>query len=79
MRRMKKFTAGLALVAVALTHSLAVAAQPVAALERAASPISESEELAGGAGIFAVLLAVVIGVGAIILIEEEEDDLPTSP
>jgi hypothetical protein len=35
--------------------------------------------MAGGAGIWAVIAAVVIGVGAIILIEEEEDDIPESP
>ncbi len=74
---MKKFTVGLALAAVALTQSLAAAA-PAAALERSASPVSESEEMAGS-GIWAVIAAVVIGVGAIILIEEEEDDLPDSP
>jgi len=76
---MKKIIAGLALAALATTHTLAVAAEPVAALDRAASPVSESEEMAGGAGIWAVIAAVVIGVGAIILIEENEDDLPESP
>ncbi len=76
---MKKMIVGLALAAVATTHTLAGAAQPVAALDRAGSPVSESEELAGGGGIWAVIAAVVIGVGAIILIEEEEEDLPDSP
>jgi cell division protein FtsX len=79
MRLMKKMIAGMALTAVAMTHTLAVAAEPVAALERTGSPVSESEEMAGGAGIWAVIAAVVIGVGAIILIEEEEDDIPESP
>ena len=72
---MKKVIAGLALAAVALTHSLAVAAAPAATLDRAASPVAEGENMAGGAGICAVVLAVVVGIGAIILIEEEEDDL----
>lgn len=75
---MKKLIAGLALVAVALTNSLAVAAAPAATLDRAASPVSGSEELAG-AGIWAVLAVIAVGVGAILLIEEEEDDLPESP
>ena len=75
---MKKLTAGLAVMAVALTHSLAVAAQPVAALERAASPVGDSEGM-GGSGIFAVLAAIAIGIGVIVLIENEEDDLPDSP
>jgi len=78
---MKKLVASLAISALALSHTMASAAQSTAALDRAASPVSESEGMAGGAGagIWAVIAAVVVGIGAIVFIEEEEDDLPTSP
>lgn len=75
---MKKIITSLAIAAVALTHTVAGASQP-AALDRAASPVSDSEGIGGGAGIWAVIAAVIIGIGAIILIEESEDDLPASP
>jgi len=76
---MKKLVASLAISALALSHTMASAAQTNAALDRTASPVSDSEGMAGGAGIWAVIAAVVVGIGAIVFIEDEEDDLPTSP
>lgn len=76
---MKKLITGLVLSAVALSHTMAAAAEPVA-LERTASPAAESEGLAGSSGIWAVLAAIAVGIGIIVLIEESEDnDLPVSP
>ena len=76
---MKKLSVGLALFAVAMAQTVAVAAAPAAALERAASPVSDSEKLAGGAGIWAVLVALAAGLATIIVIESNEDELPDSP
>lgn len=76
---MKKAIAALALMGLVATQSSTVAAQSAALAERAGSPASESEDLAGGAGIWAVILAIAVGIGIIILVEDEEDDLPESP
>ena len=75
---MNKAIAALSLMGLATAHSASAAAQSVSFPERVASPVDESERLAGS-GIFAVLLAVAAGVGIILLVEEEEDDLPESP
>ena len=76
---MKRLITSLVLSTVVLGHTMAAAAQP-AALERTASPVSETEGMAGGSGIWAALAAVALGLGIIILIEENEDDddLPVS-
>lgn len=77
---MKKLIASIALSALALSHT-AVAAQSATAAARASSPVADSEELAG-AGIWAVVLAAVVGIGIIVLVEENEDDvddIPVSP
>ena len=78
---MKRLITSLVLSTVALGHTMAAAAQP-AALERTASPVAETEGMAGGSGIWAALAAVAVGLGIIILIEEnenDEDDFPVSP
>ena len=77
---MRKLIATVALSALALGHTAATA-QTEATLARAASPVGEADELAGGGGIWAVVLAVAVGIGLIVLIEDEENnsDLPTSP
>ena len=77
---MRKLIASVALSALALGHT-AASAQTDATLERAATPVAGSEELGGGSGIWAVVLAVAVGIGIILLVEESEDDdeLPVSP
>ena len=75
---MKKLVVGLALAALTMSPSMVVAAQPAAMLDRSASNVGDSEELAGG-GFFAVILAVAAGVGLIFLIDSEEEDNPASP
>jgi hypothetical protein len=77
---MRKLIAGVALSALALGHTAAMAQTDVA-LERAASPVAGSEELGGGSGMWAVILAVAVGIGIIVLVEQSEDDdeLPVSP
>ena len=76
---MRKFIATVALSALALGHTAATA-QNAATLDRASSPLAGSDEMAGG-GIWAVVLAVALGIGIIVLVEESEDndDLPVSP
>ena len=62
--------------------ALSLVAAPVAlhAAPRAASPVAESEELAGAATLplIAAILAVVVGA-VIIAVDDDEDDAPVSP
>ena len=76
--RMKKLIATIAISAMALGHTAATA-QTAGSLDRAASPTSESEDLAGAAGIWPVILAVAAGIGIILLVEENEDDADEEP
>jgi len=77
---MKRVIATIALSALALGHTAAMAQTDVA-LQRASSPVAGSDDLAGGGGIWAVVLAVAVGIGIIVLVEDSEDDgdLPVSP
>ncbi len=60
--------------------ALSLAAAPVAAqdIARDAAPISNSEEMAGETGLFA-LIGVVGAIIAVFLITDGTDPLPTSP
>lgn len=61
--------------------ALALVAAPVAlqAAPRAASPVSESEELAGAATLPLIAAIVAVVVGAVILALDDDEDAPVSP
>jgi hypothetical protein len=55
--------------------STAAAAAPAA---RTASPVGQSEEMAG-AGSFAWIIALLIAAGVVAVIASDDDESPTSP
>ncbi|MBC7160455.1 MAG: hypothetical protein H5U21_10485 [Porphyrobacter sp.] len=63
------------------TAGLVVGSTAATANARVASPVAESENMAGG-GSFAWIIAALIAAGVIGVIvsdDDENDDLPTSP
>lgn len=60
--------------------AVSLAATPAAAeASRAAAPVDETESLTGGATV-AWVFAAIMAIGAILIITDDDDnDLPTSP
>ena len=74
--KLKALTAG-ALAAAMMTTSVAATAAPVAATStvRAGSVTTDKNELAGGAGIFAILIAAgVAAIGIIAIVKDDKSD-----
>ena len=64
---------------IAALAAVSLATAPAAAQTgRAPAPIEDAESLAGGATI-AWIMAAIMAIGAILIITDDGDDLPTSP
>ncbi|SFO04873.1 hypothetical protein [Sphingomonas sp. OK281] len=71
--KLKALTAG-ALAAAMMTTSVAATAAPVSAV-RAGSVTTDKNELAGGAGIFAILIAAgVAAIGIVAIVKDDNSD-----
>lgn len=71
--KLKALTAG-ALAAAMMTTSVAATATPVSAV-RAGSVTTDKNELAGGAGIFAILIAAgVAAIGIVAIVKDDNSD-----
>lgn len=81
---LKKIITSTVAAALLAGHSAAATAAPVAfeSADRAASPVTEAEEFAGGSELLLILGFAAIAALIIFLVEDSEndfDDLPASP
>ena len=78
MRIIRKAVIGLAAASVAIVP---VAASAASAMDgaRATSAVADGNELGGGSGWIIGLIGLLAGVAAIIIIDGNDDDAPTSP
>jgi len=78
MHMIRKAAIGLAAVSIAIVP-IAASAAPGMDGARATSAVGDGNELGGNSGWIIGLIGLLAGVAAIIIIDKNDDDAPTSP